>query len=708
MTIPTLSPSSEFTNVPNSDSGPFDLAKIAAGDKDQANKLVAWVNSEYTKIRTARFRIEQQWYANLAFYLGKQNVVTQITNTPMMTVGRLAVPSAPPWRARPVVNKVRQYVRKEHSKLTAQKPTAYILPATADDDDIFAAQAGEQIWESLYESKKISRIVSKAVWWQVWTGNGFVKSWWDDKVIDKVSDQQGDICVEALTPFHVLVPDFIEEDIERQAYVMHISTKDIDWVKLNYPTTISGKPIKPNVNAGNEILDSAFINLINANNLQNNSVLVIELWVKPGMHRLFPDGGLITFAGNDIVQAFPGFPYEHDQYPFTKLDHIAAGKFYCDSSIVDLIPLQREYNRTHGQIIEAKNRMAKPQLVAPKGSVDPKKITTEPGQVIEYKPGFAPPAPLPLQNLPQYVMEHMTKVQQDMDDIVGQHDVSSGQVPPGVTAATAISYLQEADDSILQDSLRSLETGYEKLGSQVLSLCAQYWDVPRTIKVTGMEGSFDVLMFSQEDLKNNTDLRIQAGSALPLSKAGRTATVMDLMKMGWVSPEQGLELIEIGGAQKFYEEIQVDVRQAQRENVRMQRTDPQELQQQAMMQQQSAMPGMETPDQGMLPGMDEEDQGIELGQPLAIPVNSWDNHEMHINVHNRFRKSQGFEVLDDAIKELFEEHVNMHMAAIQQQMMTQPQMNGPEQPAPEGSVPDNGTEAPTQMPAPQEGMPPNG
>src|SRR4030095_11540353 len=53
---------------------------------------------------------------------------------------------------------------------------------------------------------------------------------------------------------------------------------------------------------------------------------------------------------------------------------------------------------------------------------------------------------------------------------------------------------------------------------------------------------------------------------------------------------------------------------------------------------------------------------IQTGDPLEmpmniIPVNTWDNHEVHVEVHNRFRKSQAFELLPEPIKEQFEYHV---------------------------------------------------
>ncbi len=56
------------------------------------------------------------------------------------------------------------------------------------------------------------------------------------------------------------------------------------------------------------------------------------------------------------------------------------------------------------------------------------------------------------------------------------------------------------------------------------------------------------------------------------------------------------------------------------------------------------------------------------GKPMlpepVIPVNTFDNHPIHIDIHNRFRKSQAYEELDPMKQMLFEIHVQKHMEAI--------------------------------------------
>lgn len=633
-------------------SNPTDVLKKVLGSKPVSEiklddfaterenlEIIAWVHDQYKRAKMARSKIEREWYRNMAMLDGRQYLI-QIPDG-RVGAGKFLQPPAPPHRVRSVTNKIRPIFRTELARVTSQKPNASVVPASSDDDDLFAAQAGEQIWESLYQNKRVGQVFGRAAFWVLLCGTGFVKVWWDQKKLDSVTNMQGDICYAEVTPFHLYVPDLREIEIENQSFVINAYTKPVEWISRFY-----GKTLKAEVVSASEILESAYLNLQGAEG-EPDSVLCLEAWIKPGAHRLFPDGGYVCLAGQEILHiSREGLPYAHKEYPFVKFEHIPTGKFYADSVIKDLAELQREYNRTRSQIIESKQRMAKPQLMAFKGSVDPAKITTEPGQVILVRPGMPMPQPVPLQPLPNYVLQELDLIKADMEDISGQHQVSKGNTPPGVTAATAISFLQEKDDSLLSHTYASIEFGMEKIARQSLSHVVQYWDMARTVKTTGSDGAFDAITLKGADIASGTDIRMEGGSALPTSKAARQALLMDLMKFGYIEPNDGLKMMEIGGVQKLYQQLKVDESQAQRENLRMRKLDEQEIMDFKMQAE-------------MQPEVDELS-----GEPLApgpiVPVNTWDNHAVHIEVHNRFRKTQAFEMLPEAIKAEFEEHVSMH------------------------------------------------
>jgi len=607
------------------------------------DKLAADALEKFTRMQSDRWRQERQWYLNLAFYFGQHYVKFRSVSPSNFD---LYVPPAPYYKVRPTINHVRKVIRREIARLTAQKPNAYVMPASTDDRDIFAAQAGEQIWDSLWRKHKFNRVLRQAVFWQAVCGNGFVKQYWDWTKKDNLNEEDGDICMMAVTPFHVYVPDLKEENIEEQPYVMHAQVRPKEWIR-NY------LGVEPDDRRMSEV-DTTLLNIMGINQLNKKDLgIVLEVWMKPGIIPNLPEGAIFTIAATQIVQGFEGWPYSHNQYPLSKLDAIPTGKFYNDSILTDLIPLQRELNRTRGQITEAKNRMAKPQLSAEEGSIRAASITSEPGQIIFYKMGYQRPEPIPMQNLPSYVGEEVNRIYTDIADLSGQHEVSQGTTPPGLTAATAISFLEEQDESMISVHFDSLEEAIEKTAFQCLTYVKDYWDEERTIKIVGVDRSFDVQTFKGSDLRDNTDIRVEAGSALPTSRAAKQAFIMDLMKMGFIPPQEGLEIMEIGGLNRIYERIQVDVRQAQRENLKMAVTTEQDLLafNEAWLQEQQSVTRSTDDNQPLQP-------------PLIIPVNTWDNHQVHIEIHNRYRKSQSFTNATRVTRILFEEHVKMHMEAM--------------------------------------------
>jgi hypothetical protein len=607
----------------------LDLSKLTSRDE---KKLLTKVKKWQETCRSSRLQFERQWYMNMAFYFGKQ--WAQWTPS-VQGFTTLKTPPAPPWRVRLISNKIRPIIRAELSKLTKERPQAFVVPASSDDEDLMAARAGEQVFEYHWRELSLDRRKRQALFWLCMTGNGFMKDWFDPTApvgIDSEGQMiKGQIKVEPVSPFHIFVPDIQDEELENQPYFIHSVAKDPEWIKERYGKE-KGAEIKANAASGPDVLEQKFFSSLGIDTQPKRYASIQEAWIKPCKDH--PDGAVVTWSGESILEVNEGWPYSHHEYPLTKFDHIPTGRFYSESVIQDLIPLQKEYNRTRSQIIEAKNRMSKPQLMAAKGSVNPKMITSEPGLVIQYTPGFNPPTPLPLQNLPQYVIEEQDRIQRDMDDVSSQHEVTKGRTPPGVTAATAISYLQEEDDSRLAPTISSIEEGVEKIGRHILTHVQQFWGDERTIKLLGDDGVYESYAFSGVDLKDNTDLRVETGSATPRSRAAKQAFITELGQMGWIPPDRALRYLDMAETGKLYEEMQVDSRQAQRENLR-------------------------------------------LAEGTPVPVNDWDNHEVHILEHNNFRKTQKFETLPEEAQIIFQKHVELHEQVLMQKAAEAAPPGGP-------------------------------
>ena len=653
--------------------------------KEESKKLVAWIRSEYEKLKSNRKTDEQDWYLQIAFYNGYQYHAWQ-------TIGSGQVLREEPNPAnlpRITVNRIEPIIRTEISKTTSGRPSAMVVPASNDEDDLMAASAAEQVWQSMYDSSNFQTdVLAKSEFWRATTGNAFIKTFWDssakhiepmpvvdpftgEKTVIQQETSRGAVKYEVVSPFHLFVPDLSEEDLEKQPYIFNVYTKSEEWVKSTFGNVLP-KDFVPTKVAASEIFDAALMDQRNTATVKPESVLVIEMWAKPNGCPYLPKGGLVTIVDNEIVQfAENGIPYAHKEYPFKHTYTIPTGKFYRRGVVKNLIPLQREYNRVRSQIIQAKNLMSKPQMMFQEGSVDPRKVTARPGIWIPVRPGFSFPTPVPIQPLPNYVLNEVKQLEMDFEDLSGQHAVSRGE-SGGVTAATAINYLQERDDAYLTTVFNSIEAAIEGVAKQSLSLFVQYVDAPRLVKVVGADGAFDAQMLSGADIASGLDIRIESGSALPTSKSARQALITDWMKLGFITPQDGLRILDMGMLKQYYNLLKIDENQAQRENLMMKKLTQMEVE----MFQQNWEQGVMRGDQDkVMPGqVDANGQPIGLAVPPVISVNDWDNHAMHIEIHNRFRKSQSFEALDPAAKAEFQKHISMHQAALQQQMMQQAMM----------------------------------
>jgi len=648
---------------------------------DDGRKLAQWVHSQFQKMKGARSYKQQQWVVNLSFFYGRQYLERMNRLMPGQTDSLLYTPRKPASGRRLTINRTRAFVRQELSKFISQQPSANVVPATAEDQDVRAAYAGEQVWESVSSNSHIERTFARSAWWMIVTGNGFIKTFWNNGKLDPIAQQQGCIEFGNVTPFNLYVPDMREQGVEDQPYILNAYVRPVGWCQSYFRDELKGITLSPTTTAANEIVESGYLNLSGAG--EPDSCIVYEMWIKPGGHKLFPNGGVIIAVDDTLVQiALDGMPYAHNEYPFTKFEHIPTGTFYAASPLEDLNQLQKEYNTLRSEISESGRRMAKPKLLAQQGSIIPSKVTDEAGQIILYRHGFTPPTPMQTPEVPNWYVEQQNVILADWEEISGQNDPSKGQAPTGVTAGTALSYLQEQANAFLTPEYQSIEEGYEKIAKQTLVLFNQYVDVPRKIKTIGADGAFDTMLLSGSDISNGTDIRIQPGTSVSQSQAAKVAQVQSMYSIGLIPAEQALQLMELGGPQKVLDTVDAAKRKAQRENTRMKMLTPQAIQQ---YQQEFGLASMmgEQPTQNPLTGATQGDPvtgnpSALANLPLTVPpgtppqpgpvisVDDFDLHQVHIETHNTFRMSEEYDTLDPAVKAQFALHVQLHQQALAQ------------------------------------------
>jgi len=621
----------------------------------EVKREVAYWNQQFDKCKSLREPFERQWLVNLAFYFGKQ-YVTWAPSGATLANQRLTEPAVPKNRVRITANKIKPVIRMELTKLTKSEPQFYAVPATVEPTDVAAAKIGESIIEYYMQELKYNAVRRRTTFWMILCGSSF------KKMYTGATNGKTSIMLDALTPFTMYIPLIQEETVEKQPYVIHGRAMPVETVEATYnikidaDTSVSAAPFEAKFNNALGIRTSE-------TSIAKDMCFVKEIWVMPCKN--YPNGAMLVIVGDQLLHVHKDpvipeidpltgeeimpmegmllerpqwspadYPFSHGRYPFVKIDHIPAGRFYASSVIEDLIPLQVEYNKTRSQIVEAKNKMARPQMHYVKGSLDPSKVTNEPGQYIPINPGFEYPRPSELQPLPGYVLQELDRTLRDMDELSGQTEISKGRTPPGIEAASAIAYLQEENDSRLYHTVASIEDATVEIGKQLLALVHEFISQDEIVEIVSRNNTIEAEQFKTKNFKFSTDIRIESGSMAPKSAAARQAFITELMKLGIIPPEKGLRYLQMNETNRLYEELQVDSKAAQRENYLM------------------------STGRGTVMGVDPE-TGQQMPQPM--PVNIWDNHQVHEYEHGLFLKSQEYELIEDpAIKDLIVYHYTMH------------------------------------------------
>lgn len=628
--------------------------------------------------RSARGRLEPVWYLNLSYYVGEQWLAWDGRQLyrPSLRANRITV----------VDNRIQPAVRMEVAKMTKSRPVFTVTPRTGDDMDINASHLAEQLMRYLWGHLHMQDLCTKALFWSRITGAGFLKVYWDSTVgekrdvlcgpdgnvlcdatgkplpgdalpplpgVQRKTVAQGDVRVEARSPFQMFV-DPLADSFSEAEWVIEESVKSADYVKRRY-----GVDIEPDTPANPGLVEARMGAIFLPGNGNYKGVKVREYWRRPCDQH--PNGLRAVWASQRLLD-MDEKPF--DPFPYVMLSGIPVpGRLWPTSIVEQLRGPQTELNKVKSQIAENRNRVGNPTILASKQAVqDPEKFaasTTQPGGIYFFDDVGSPntvPTYLQAPPLPDYVVTEIQRIEESIQEISGQHDVSSAQVPPGVTAASAINLLQEADDTRLGPAITDYEYNLGVLGQKILKHVAQFYSDARTIKIAGDNGAWQFFDFRGAMLRDNTHVQVQAGSAFPQSKAAKQAAMQDLLTFFVQSgnPPHGRQLAqflqdwEVGGAERLIREFSIDEEQCNRENIK-----------------------------------------LAMGVPL--PVNIFDDDQAHVDNHTDFQKQAKYQMLPPQIQHIFEMHVDEHRqrlaAQAQHQLDMQQQMQGggqqqPQQPQP--------------------------
>lgn len=243
----------------------------------------------------------------------------------------------------------------------------------------------------------------------------------------------------------------------------------------------------------------------------DHSFLLIECWIREydantGRHKVH----FVKVAGHQILECstddHPNGYYRHGQYPFVVTALFPQRGTELGIGIVDLFKDAQRYSDKALQIILTNLfRAAKPRMILDKNYLDDDEDVTDMTKEIIYVKGnvsqaYAWQQPQPLPNTSFTSIDYLTSV---IKNESGTNDQSRGQTGAGVTAASAITALQEMSTKRSRMAAQKLAFSFRKAVIMLLSVLEEMHIVPREVPVT-VNGEQRIIIFDRNYI--NTQL----------------------------------------------------------------------------------------------------------------------------------------------------------------------------------------------------------
>lgn len=602
-------------------------------------------------------------------------------------------------KQRLVVNHTLSVARTELAKLTKSQPIMEVVANSNESTDIAATKVAKSALDYAEWKFKLRKLRKDALWWMICCGVGGVYTGWDylnedsgklKFLIDPITNEptfnpqreqeieemvkqgtldempwdefpMGEMEYSVLSPFQML-PDPTQLSFQKIREIITTDVVNIDVLRDMYGrAAMNINPEETHLGTMERLMMER-VGVVNPayDSFDHDAAYTHTWWLEPGYYKnsFLKDGVFIRWAQSKILDFSPTFPFDDGRLPFVFFEHIpAATSIWPDTTVSQIRGLNLEIDKTTSQLIEGKDFMANPMWLLATQHKIKGQIKNVAGGMIRYVhvPNVPPPQPIQGLTLPPQIESLLAGLREQILDVSGQSEVSRGNVPTGVRSGVAVAYLQEEDDTKLGPTVDNFENAVALMGSQTLSRFSQFYTENRIIRFYRRDGKFDAIKFKGADLKDNTDVVCQVGSAMPKSKAARQQYTLELVSLGVeTDPKTIKEELDLGSGEP--DNSDKSISQADRENNIM-------------------LHGMQL---NLFKLADPTNpQDVQQTVAAAIPVKAWQDHAIHIERHTSQMMDEEFDDLartHPGIVALFDAHVALHQQFLQEQQQQQMQM----------------------------------
>ncbi len=334
-------------------------------------------------------------------------------------------------------------------------------------------------------------------------------------------------------------------------------------------------------------------------------------------------GAVVNVVGNVVVETteWP-FPFK-DRLNFVSIRETRRdGTWIGETVLKGGRSIQNGINHAWSNILEHLKLCGNARLAVPESMMDTiDQLTDLPAEIIPFpdqlgggnKMDYLSPP-----QLPTWVLEAPDRLKNEMDDLLGVHEVSRGDAPGRVESGLAISILVEQDATPIGRFIKETATAFGRLATMALQLYEAKVKETRTAVVKTPGQPARQHKWTGKALKGQVQAEVPIDAIKPRNAAADQAMADGMMQMGLITtPEEYSKIARMPFDRDMLEALSPDVAKARRENASM-----------------------------------------DLGE-VCVPE-KFDDHVTHIAEHLTMMKSAEWDLMSDETRDIFRKHNQAH------------------------------------------------
>ncbi len=550
--------------------------------------------------------------------------------------GRQWMKDRPSYRHSEVINLIFRTIQSQAPLQTDARPKFEFLPTEPSDQEAseICNEVGEAEWVANNWSAELFEVII----------DGYIYGTGLSKMVVREERGKLKIIYESADPFYSF-PDPDAKDVSKKCeWFVYAEPEDVHKVRRRYPEKkdhiksdlvdlmrgdkTEQAPMRFKTPAESKtVADSTS----QSDAIHKDQVLVTTLWMTPEAcqedfdeHEVetidpdtgekkaeyeqrakYPNGRKIVVAGGVLLEDGPN-GYDDGEIPYQRyVNYVLPREFWGMSEVEQLEGPQKTFNKLVSFALDVLTLMGNPiWKVHGASGVDPEQLVNRPGLVVEWDgdPAHEPKREEGVQLQP-YVLQLIDRMGTWFDEVAGDQDVSRGVNPTGVTAASAITTLQEAAQTRIRQKQRNLDAYLQDVGRQFLSRIFQFKTAPEVYRLTGEQGATKYFKMHVEEypqtgmvtnpvtgetaegptgetgkrmvvqhygssgqinvdamkayeMRGKLDVRVSTGSNLPFAKAERENKLLSYLKAGVIDIEEVLKRSEYPNYQAVLQRMQ--------------------------------------------------------------------------------------------------------------------------------------------------------